>query len=1048
MQSRRLEDFAPQSPAARVRDRRLELGADSFSNSRRDAPERRSLSPQKLDVGRRIPGGDRRSGSVERRDYGWHLGGGGGGGEGIGQLEIGRRGEVLREASSGFSGEANTSLKNLYGGYDHSSSRVRKDKALSYSDTRLSGSERHGMLVEKENTMEDGVRGYFRLAPDLGPASNYDETGGPLTSAFRDSDISRYKDETFRYRNSLPADKLPVMESSYKEGEKPMMYTRDISYTMVPSHRSKEIPSNTQFKEIASTSLKISRADLQVPYQDDPRLPSDEFPRKQTEPLGFRGYGRRQLLESERNSETELTDHQDYLYSKILARESDDYVYPSDDLYRKMPMLARVDYDHKDSLRPGIIERFVDNVDDIKVSSGNLRDRGISRHPTLQEQSSDYLDMKRTPNASKQGGLYLGSGHNRLEFGRQVSRDHDILNSGRQASRDHDILNSGRQVSRDHDILNSGVVQEHELSRLRSHYVSGGDANPVSQKERLKIIPVADYDMEMHRLAIRRQRMKGEEHDIYDASDRILKRKHSMEEEVTRYNSRSIISSKWYTHVPRRFQGHLGDSVEEMYDEDLAGLASTKPTRMERNGYRHSERIFDGRDHRSSSAYDWLSSQDPLEYEEERPIKSYKPGGRYIKGQNRPSSLSWNNSYHFDKRSYPNKQHKVWKRIKEDYYEDVDANENDFDPSEEDWENPVKSEPPEDSEEFKQMVHKSFLKFSKKLNEHPSVRRRYKEQGQAGSLFCIVCGRSTESCVDSAGRSLGGCDYGSNQFEDIMACLPNSSQDEICNNTMELTKDLVHSNLSLQFTQPCVDVIQAKLETPLGHKFPIIPGNSKEFMDTQRLVTHAYMSHKFGLRADHLGLHKAICVLLGWNSIVPPDTITWVPHVLPGDEALTQKEDLILWPPLVIIHNISISNSDPEEWKLVTIEALGAFLRGKGFGGGKFKMCLGKPADHSVMVVKFLGTFSGLEDAVKLHKYYAGNNHGRADLEKINYNNGKSSSSTEAGMQPDKPEEVVLYGYMGIAEDLDKLDFDSKRRCLIQSKQEIRELADAPVKPD
>ena len=778
MQSRRLEDFAPQSPAARVRDRRLELGADSFSNSRRDAPERRSLSPQKLDVGRRIPGGDRRSGSVERRDYGWHLGGGGGGGggnrvlsgspplaavhkrpqfddddeveEGVvmrRQLEIGRRGEVLREASSGFSGEANTSLKNLYGGYDHSSSRVRKDKALSYSDTRLSGSERHGMLVEKENTMEDGVRGYFRLAPDLGPASNYDETGGPLTSAFRDSDISRYKDETFRYRNSLPADKLPVMESSYKEGEKPMMYTRDISYSMVPSHRSKEIPSNTQFKETASTSLSISRADLQVPYQDDPRLPSDEFPRKQTEPLGFRGYGRRQLLESERNSETELTDHQDYLYSKILARESDDYVYPSDDLYRKMPMLARVDYDHKDSLRPGIIERFVDNVDDIKVSSGNLRDRGISRHPTLQEQSSDYLDMKRTPNASKQGGLYLGSGsnlgsgHNRLEFGRQVSRDHDILNSGRQASRDHDILNSGRQVSRDHDILNSGVVQEHELSRLRSHYVSGGDANPVSQKERLKIIPVADYDMEMHRLAIRRQRMKGEEHDIYDASDRILKRKHSMEEEVTRYNSRSIISSKWYTHVPRRFQGHLGDSVEEMYDEDLAGLASTKPTRMERNGYRHSERIFDGRDHRSSSAYDWLSSQDPLEYEEERPIKSYKPGGRYIKGQNRPSSLSWNNSYHFDKRSYPNKQHKVWKRIKEDYYEDVDANENDFDPSEEDWENPVKSEPPEDSEEFKQMVHKSFLKFSKKLNEHPSVRRRYKEQGQAGSLFCIVCGR-------------------------------------------------------------------------------------------------------------------------------------------------------------------------------------------------------------------------------------------------------------------------------------------------------------------
>ena len=73
-------------------------------------------------------------------------------------------------------------------------------------------------------------------------------------------------------------------------------------------------------------------------------------------------------------------------------------------------------------------------------------------------------------------------------------------------------------------------------------------------------------------------------------------------------------------------------------------------------------------------------------------------------------------------------------------------------------------------------------------------------------------------------------------------------------------------------------------------------------------------------------------------------------------------------------------------------------------------MCLDRPADHSVMVVKFQGTFSGLEDAGRLHGYYAENNHGRADLEKINYNNGKSSNSREAGMQQDKPEEVFYMG--------------------------------------
>lgn len=98
-------------------------------------------------------------------------------------------------------------------------------------------------------------------------------------------------------------------------------------------------------------------------------------------------------------------------------------------------------------------------------------------------------------------------------------------------------------------------------------------------------------------------------------------------------------------------------------------------------------------------------------------------------------------------------------------------------------------------------------------------------------------------------------------------------------------------------------------------------------MDTQRLVTHAFMSHKAGLRAQHLGLHKAICVLLGWNTVVPQDTVTWVPQVLPNADALAQKEDLILWPPVIIIHNISMSENNSEEWKVVTIEQIEAFIR-------------------------------------------------------------------------------------------------------------------------
>lgn len=104
---------------------------------------------------------------------------------------------------------------------------------------------------------------------------------------------------------------------------------------------------------------------------------------------------------------------------------------------------------------------------------------------------------------------------------------------------------------------------------------------------------------------------------------------------------------------------------------------------------------------------------------------------------------------------------------------------------------------------------------------------------------------------------------------------------------------------------------------------------SKEFMNTQSLVRHAFMSRKVGLRALHLGLQKAICVLMGWNSVVPHDMITWVPEVLHDAEAMAQKEDLILWPPIVVIRNISMSNNNPKEQKVVPIEGVEAFLRGE-----------------------------------------------------------------------------------------------------------------------
>ena len=116
-----------------------------------------------------------------------------------------------------------------------------------------------------------------------------------------------------------------------------------------------------------------------------------------------------------------------------------------------------------------------------------------------------------------------------------------------------------------------------------------------------------------------------------------------------------------------------------------------------------------------------------------------------------------------------------------------------------------------------------------------------------------------------------------------------------------------------------------------------------------------------------------------------------------------------------------------------------------GFDGGKTMICRGKPANQSIMVVRFGATFYGLQKAEKLHNMYAENQHGRAEFHQINFNNGKTSSCREnRKAQADKVEHV-LYGYLGIAGDLDKLDFEAKERCVVKSKKEIWAIADVPL---
>ncbi|KAL6125522.1 hypothetical protein ACLB2K_073579 [Fragaria x ananassa] len=1002
MQPRRHEGFSRlQPPDSKLHpEYRFESGAasnnpySSASVSRRRPEEvhrtiiRRSLSPQQdhLAVSQR---------NVARREYGWHLGSRGSRVDPMRRRS--RSGSPLRlpygelrkmsqfeeeeedgdfrrsysppppvpvpvsvplelkqrhdggEAGS-YGGSDDLNGRRVYGS-EHNDFGISKEEL---NESRLVAGGKHGTLGQKSIHIEDSavrgsktvfiegdtVLGAYHSPPSLGPVITQGARGGCLASSMRSMSVCRSDQERLHYSDPISLDRLPVTEV-YKEGKKPTFPTRDGFYSMMSGSHSKDY--------FASSSTGL-RNDFQDSYRHDQHMPSlEEFSRsrKLKDSVSINAYRERPVVEFardpdsgqknlkfyQRDSPTRVEYDDDYyFYPNSRGMIFDDRELPSDHLHKVMhPRVpldydhSRIGYDHRTVSRSSTMLPVVDRIDNTEDYSGNSRKGIVLNTSTLERYTlSDYPDRSRISSASKQGGEYMGSGRMHGKFGRRISQDYEIIHLG--------------------------AAQICQISHLKEDYGIERERNLKFQDRQS---PVTKYDAEKHRNTIRMQSIR-DKLGVYEPSDRMLKRKYVNEEHGSIHNPREITSGKWNT--SREFQ--------DWYDsgEDVGSLYTSRSARVGHNEYSKAKRKYTGIDQYDEFASDdRLLSQDSLAHSQRHSVRYYKNGDRYGKGHQNYGSLSRHRSQQVDVKSGFHKQHKVWKRSDNYLEDDLVGDDNDADPSE-DGLSSAALEPSEDSEELMQLVHKAFLTYSKQLNMHQGVRRRYMEQGKAGTLFCIVCGRSF----------------------------------------------------------------------------------SKEFMDTQRLVTHAFMSKKAGLRAQHLGLLKAVCALLGWSTAIPTDIVLWVPQVLPQAEALAQKEDLILWPPVIIIHNISMSDNNPENWKVVSIEDLEAFLRGKGLIRGRIKMCLGKPADQSVVLVKFLGTFTGLGNAERIHKYFAEQNRGRADFERATSNNG---NIVEAGIQGDSVEERLLHGYMGIADDLDRVDFNTRNWSLIKSKKEIQDLANAPVKP-
>ena len=66
---------------------------------------------------------------------------------------------------------------------------------------------------------------------------------------------------------------------------------------------------------------------------------------------------------------------------------------------------------------------------------------------------------------------------------------------------------------------------------------------------------------------------------------------------------------------------------------------------------------------------------------------------------------------------------------------------------------------------------------------------------------------------------------------------------------------------------------------------------------------HAYVAWNLVLRSQHLALYKESCVfMMGWSYAFPQDNDKSY-QSFSAPEAMENNQDLILWTPLVIIHN-------------------------------------------------------------------------------------------------------------------------------------------------
>ncbi|CAN6285597.1 unnamed protein product [Urochloa humidicola] len=213
----------------------------------------------------------------------------------------------------------------------------------------------------------------------------------------------------------------------------------------------------------------------------------------------------------------------------------------------------------------------------------------------------------------------------------------------------------------------------------------------------------------------------------------------------------------------------------------------------------------------------------------------------------------------------------------------------------------------------------------------------------------------------------------------------------------------------------------------------------RDFADVHGLVMHAYNPPNTDSLIDHIGLHKALCVLMGWDYTKVPENSKGY-QSLPADLVRANREDLIVWPPTVIIHNTATGRKKDGRMEGIGNKDMDKKMTELGLSGGKSKSLYGKEGHLGLTLIKFASNSAGLKEAERLAEFLERQDHGRIGWSRVHATHSIDSDQNPLLVETDirtGERKRILYGYLAIASDLDELDSDSRKRAFLKSRRDF-----------